>query len=333
MVLSYDQRLQIVTLSEAGHSCRQLANQFGIRPNTVSDLLRKYRETGSVENRQGQGRRRISSQRQDRALLRLSANDPRASSRALRQQWATLSGVEASASTVRSRLFQGGRFSYIARKKPLLTARHKARRLQWCQQHANWTQDDWSRVLYTDETPLHLVQTSQRRYYRSRRGAGHVQIVQPRVQGGGGSCMVWSGFSSLGVLPLHQFHGNVTAQSYIAALDEHVQPFFAANPAFQLQQDNARPHTARVTRQWFTQHNVQTMEWPPCSPDLNPIENCWGHLKSELDKRHIHGMNQLFETASDIWNAITNEFLQNLIASMPQRCQQVIQRRGGISDY
>ena len=38
----------------------------------------------------------------------------------------------------------------------------------------------------------------------------------------------------------------------------------------QIHQDNARPHTARITTGHFQQNHVDVMEWPACSPDMNP---------------------------------------------------------------
>lgn len=51
-----------------------------------------------------------------------------------------------------------------------------------------------------------------------------------------------------------------------------------------LQQDNARPHTATYTRDWFTQNHVTVMEWSAASPDLNPIENVWQIMKDHVEK-------------------------------------------------
>ena len=60
--------------------------------------------------------------------------------------------------------------------------------------------------------------------------------------------------------------------------DEIVQPFvipFIQLQAVTFQQDNARPHVARVVRDSLTQQNVDLLPWPAVSPDLSPIEHVW----------------------------------------------------------
>ena len=78
---------------------------------------------------------------------------------------------------------------------------------------------------------------------------------------------------------------------YMEILQESFVPFIEALNAdghkdLEFQQDNARPHTAKRTKELLEniaeKYELKIMDWLANSPDLNPIEHLWAHIKLKL---------------------------------------------------
>ena len=80
---------------------------------------------------------------------------------------------------------------------------------------------------------------------------------------------------------------------------------------------------------------ISRMEWPPRSPDCNPIEHVWDHLQRQLYNRQHQPQNlkELAEALREEWQGLDQEFLRSLILSMPRRVQAVLRARGGPTKY
>jgi transposase len=116
----------------------------------------------------------------------------------------------------------------------------------------------------------------------------------------------------------------------------HIAPFVRNHaPGIMLQQDNARPHVARVVQNELQARNIEILPWPANSPDLSPIEHVWDELKRRLQHRQhppltVHDLRQ---AVVQEWQNIPQEFLRRCIRSMRRRCQAVINARGGHTRY
>ena len=77
------------------------------------------------------------------------------------------------------------------------------------------------------------------------------------------------------------------------------------------------------------------MEWPAQSPDLDPIENLWNHLKRRMAEydQESKGTIELWERVQIEWDKIEPEVCQNLIESMPKCVEAVIKAKGGYTKY
>ena len=43
--------------------------------------------------------------------------------------------------------------------------------------------------------------------------------------------------------------------------------------------ENSRPHRAHLVNELHHDNNIGRLEWPACSPGMNPIEHAWNTLK------------------------------------------------------
>jgi transposase len=113
---SYEERLEIVFKAEQGLSHRQIAREMKIHRNSVNGIVKKHQESGTVEDRERSGRPKISTAGDDRILIRTSLADRRLTAPQLREEWVQSTGVEASVSTVKSRLSAAGLRGCVATK-------------------------------------------------------------------------------------------------------------------------------------------------------------------------------------------------------------------------
>ena len=145
--------------------------------------------------------------------------------------------------------------------------------------------------------------------------------------------MVWGGIAHGITSQLIIVAGNMTAVRY---RDEILRP--VAVPLVQqrnliLQQDNARPHVARVCQDFLANNNIAPLAWPPYSPDLTPIEHMWDELDRRVRKRRNPPRNSRTTALIDEWNNIPMRTVNALVNSIQRRIRAATAARGGHTRY
>ena len=98
--------------------------------------------------------------------------------------------------------------------------------------------------------------------------------------------------------------------------------------------DNARPHVARICRQFLNRNNVNVLPWPAVSPDMNPIEHILDYLGSKVRARgNVHNLRDLENAFIQEWNNIPNIVIRRYVRSMQGRLPGCINSRGGHTRY
>ncbi|GFT66856.1 transposable element Tcb2 transposase [Trichonephila clavipes] len=95
------------------------------------------------------------------------------------------------------------------------------------------------------------------------------------------------------------------------------------------QQDNARPHTARVAQEFLP--DFQTLPWLARSPDLSPVEHVWDRLKWQMSS--CHSVHDLELAVQDLCAHLPQDNIRCLINSMPDRVAAYIAAGGGPTRY
>ncbi|KHJ78485.1 hypothetical protein OESDEN_21894 [Oesophagostomum dentatum] len=168
--------------------------------------------------------------------------------------------------------------------------------------------------LFSDKKKLNLDGPGGSKFYWRDLRRSPVQFSRRNF--GGDSVMVWGAFSNECALILAFVSNRMNSEKYQNVLESHLLPFLGERriEAFVFQQDNATIHVSSATKSWLWRDNINTLDWPACSPDLNPIENLWGIIV-----RRIYANNRQFNT--------------NLIGSMRLRLLEVGTHHGESIDY
>jgi inhibitor of nuclear factor kappa-B kinase subunit alpha len=154
-----------------------------------------------------------------------------------------------------------------------------------------------------------------------------------------GSVMVWGAVSSRGKLPLVFVESGlkVNAAYYRETILEGclkagAQRMFGRGQ-WTFQQDSAPAHRAKVTQDWCrtqTPDFIQSSEWPPSSPDLNPLDYAiWGILEARVNAVQHPSPDSLKKHLRAEWRKLSMSIVRNSLASWRRRLQAVVKKRGG----
>ncbi|KAG0779268.1 hypothetical protein G6F21_012655 [Rhizopus arrhizus] len=213
----------------------------------------------------------------------------------------------------------------IKKKKPLLKKTHMEARLKWAKAHKDWTEDDWRRVVFSDEIKINSL---------------HLDL---RVKGGAGSMMLWGCMTCDGPGYACTIEdGTMKASDHVHILSttlmDSLNYYGYKQKDIYFQQDNDPKHTSKLAHAWFKENGFKeehTFHWPAQSPHLDPIEHLWHHLKLRLSlyEGRAKGVHDLWSRIEKEWSSFTKEQCQAYIKSMPARCRAVIKAKGGYTRY
>jgi len=329
--LSSVTRARIVTFAECGYRQIDIAKRLNVSQSVVSRTIKSYKINQSFTSAHRSGRPKVTTAKTDAIIRRKICIRPMLSARQLSAEIINPPSIR----TIQRRLHT--KFNLKARrpaKKPLLSAKNIKDRLAFCKKYRHWTPKMWQKVLFSDESRFHTLQRISSYVRRPINTRYETKYIQPTVRHSP-SVMVWACFSGSGTGAIWFLTLNTTmkATEYLEVLREHLLSSMETLGCHYFQQDGAPCHKAKLVMNWLGSQNVNILDWPGQSPDLNPIENLWATIKERVAAEHPTSVTSLQAIIEQVWCSVSIEECQKLCDSMPHRIQAVIHSKGRHSKY
>ncbi|GFT55094.1 transposable element Tcb2 transposase [Trichonephila clavipes] len=308
-------RGRIIGKLEEGRSVTSMAAEFEIAHSIVSRLWRQFQTTGTAIREFSSGRPRGTTPADDRYIVLQARRNRREKSldtrhRRLDDRYRVLN--------VARRLHGGGLFARRPVRCVPLTPAHRRKRSLWCREHRNWRDNEWGRVLFTDESRFSLSSDSHRiLIWRERGSHNHPSNIIESDRYGGRGVLVWGGIMLGSRTDLHIFDtGSVNGTRYCNEILLPYVRLFRGTMGLQFlfMDDNAPCHRTVAAEQLLENEDIERRRL--AARTLPPVT-----------------IRELRLALQDEWAAMPQQLIDTLILSMGRRCETCLAVRGDLIPY
>ncbi|KAI0998068.1 hypothetical protein K3495_g10121 [Podosphaera aphanis] len=338
LIQTFKQRL-IKALHDAGINQSKIAAQLNISRKQVGYSLRRR----SVTPKKARGRSpSLSSEDVDKIEEFIKESPENRQMTYFELANGPFKHLGVSERVIKSELEKRGFKRYTALNKPTTSPEIRRKRREWAKARIDWTLEQWMSILWSDETWATDGHHSRRQVSR-KPGEEHeinciVETIKKKI-----GWMFWASFAGSEKGPSQFWEkgwGNITSSSYSERIVPLLDGMTRFRPGLYVMQDNAPPHVAARTMEEFQERSITPIDWPPYSPDPNSTEHVWKIMKDKIEYKYpdLNGgkrrsSDQIRAIVKEAWDSVSTQELTDLIESMHDRCQAVIDADGGPTKY
>ena len=333
-------RSAVIELFKAGKCRSEIASLLSYNRMFISRTLSRFADTGDVLDRPRPGRPRTARtiSLTKRVLQRIKRN-PARSIRKMAIE--TKTNRESMRRLVCNDLRMK---AYKMKKRQLLTAKNKSKRLERCKAMlSRFTNGRHKQILFSDEKLFTVQQVLNKQNHRilatDKSTLPESTFRVSRTQKPA-SVMVWAGVTATGRTPLIFIPQGVKINQSVyreSILENVLKPWAQShfgNDLWIFQQDSAPAHKAKSTQKWCKTNFpgvISSEEWPPCSPDLNPLDfSIWSILEERVNATPHRSVEDLKSKLLREWSKIPDEHVCASVDSFIVRLKSCIKAKGDI---
>ncbi len=196
----------------------QIAKALKISSSTVYNIIKRFKETGEISVRKGQGRRPLLNAHGLRALRRHCITHRHDSVIDITKWAQEYIQKPLSVNTIHRAICRCQLKLYHAKRKTYVNMVQKRCHVLWAKAHLKWTVSNWKSVLWSDESKFDILVGNHGRRVLRAKEAGDLPAYYQRSVQKPAYLMVWGCRSAYGMGSLHVLEGTINAERYIKVL-------------------------------------------------------------------------------------------------------------------
>ena len=335
--LQVSTRKRVIVLRRQGYSIREIHSRLkeegsGISIRSLQRLCAKFQLKHTIQDLPRALKSRLLTPQKVTTMEESLRNDDELTSRKLKcklqEKFADLPDV--SLSTIKRCRREMGWVCTRPHYCQLIRETNKLKRKEWCQRQLD-NKENFDNVVFTDECTVQLDHHGRLTFRKEKEPRTLKQRAKHPVK-----IHVWGGISVRGPTRIIMFTGKMNAIRYGKIIEAGLVPFVRTcfPDGHRLYQDNDPKHSSKYIGRLFKFHEINWWRTPAESPDLNPIENCWGSLKQFLRSSYKpKNLQELMDGIEEFWQSLTPEVCKKYIQHLYKVLPKVVEVNGNPSGF